>query len=417
MAKRAIGGIQRVADRLAVQSRAVRSAPAVNRSGLGNRDFTAPLRPPRIIIQFDDGHVTNYTVAWPILQSFRYVGSFGIITQNTDVDGGSMTGQMLKNLVQAGCTLQDHTKDHDAAKWGNPAQIATWRTDTQFSKNLFASLGLVVKVWNQPGGAGEQWTPELGVFLRAEAGYDWVAGSVDQDPATTWENFHPGMLDTPLRCGRWVFSWGANAPAQGWTWQAEVESIWGKVVNAWAVGVIPQMVFHNLVDPEPGLGLTELCTRIRAAGAQPVTFDEAVRLMLLPHETEYGQNLAPNLTKDLNNDGFVEGFNDWHWPGLVSVALDGATNSGVETKIFGPLPGKLAVSMLIKEAGTYTLNYTLYRIGSSYNYTTQLIQIAHPGGTKFTDLLDIGPTVDRVKISITSSGAFHLQSFTAVPLR
>lgn len=180
-------------------------------------------RIPAIVLQFDDGNITHYTVGWPILQAHGLVGSFGIVTGQTDVASWSMTGTQIRDLWNHGCALQDHTRNHNAAEWGSAAYASQWGPDILFSQNVFKThvfADLVkfdptrvmwVTAWNEPGGNGEGWTPELEDTL-IHYGYRYTAGAV----ALTndeWMNFHPGLLDNPFRLGRCVFSWGYNAPA------------------------------------------------------------------------------------------------------------------------------------------------------------------------------------------------------------
>ncbi len=62
-----------------------------------------------IVIMFDDGYVDNYTVAFPILQSYGFRATFSVVAR-----GGPsmMTAQQLAIMVQAGMEIGNHTMDH-----------------------------------------------------------------------------------------------------------------------------------------------------------------------------------------------------------------------------------------------------------------------------------------------------------------
>ena len=165
-------------------------------------------------IQFDDGHVTQYTRARPILMQYGLIGSFGIITGNTDVSPSAMTTDMLRELVLLGHQFQDHTKTHNALEWGDPVYAWQWPIDIAFSQSMFArvdaSLSPMV-AWNQPGGPGEGFTAQLRDTLKAY-GYKRAAGRVGLTGGQQ-KNLHYGLIDDPFSLGRGVYSWTWNAPA------------------------------------------------------------------------------------------------------------------------------------------------------------------------------------------------------------
>lgn len=64
-----------------------------------------------VILSFDDGYVDNYTDAFNILKKYDMIGTFFIITDNTD-GGGYMSLDMLREMKEAGMDLQNHTAHH-----------------------------------------------------------------------------------------------------------------------------------------------------------------------------------------------------------------------------------------------------------------------------------------------------------------
>jgi peptidoglycan/xylan/chitin deacetylase (PgdA/CDA1 family) len=71
--------------------------------------FTLPANP--VLLTFDDGYKDNYGNAFPILQKYKMVGDFGIVTS---VVGQSeyMTWDQLKEMKNAGMSFASHTDHH-----------------------------------------------------------------------------------------------------------------------------------------------------------------------------------------------------------------------------------------------------------------------------------------------------------------
>lgn len=66
-----------------------------------------------VVVSFDDGYVDNYTAAFPVLKENNMKGVFFIITDYiSDVAGGSMSIDMLKEMKAAGMEIENHTSNH-----------------------------------------------------------------------------------------------------------------------------------------------------------------------------------------------------------------------------------------------------------------------------------------------------------------
>lgn len=65
-----------------------------------------------VAITFDDGYSDNYTDAYRILKKYDMKGTFFIITNNTDNDGMFMDSKMLKEMVNSGMGIENHTSIH-----------------------------------------------------------------------------------------------------------------------------------------------------------------------------------------------------------------------------------------------------------------------------------------------------------------
>ena len=61
----------------------------------------AELPPRPVIITFDDGHLDNYTTAFPIMQKFGFTGVLYIVGNYMGTDG-YMTAAQIREMVMAG---------------------------------------------------------------------------------------------------------------------------------------------------------------------------------------------------------------------------------------------------------------------------------------------------------------------------
>lgn len=64
-----------------------------------------------LIITYDDGHITNYTVAFPILQEFGIKAAFFITIKNMNAAEGLKADQ-LREMAKYGMSIQSHTMTH-----------------------------------------------------------------------------------------------------------------------------------------------------------------------------------------------------------------------------------------------------------------------------------------------------------------
>ena len=63
------------------------------------------------VISVDDGHVNGYTIAWPIMQRYGFVGTFYVVTGHMG-DPGFLTWDMAAALAAAGNEIANHTVSH-----------------------------------------------------------------------------------------------------------------------------------------------------------------------------------------------------------------------------------------------------------------------------------------------------------------
>ena len=67
---------------------------------------TLPKHP--VIITFDDGYISNYTLAYPILKANKQKATVFVITKNIDKNPGSMTSKQLLKMDVNGFRVENH---------------------------------------------------------------------------------------------------------------------------------------------------------------------------------------------------------------------------------------------------------------------------------------------------------------------
>ena len=75
------------------------------------RDWLAGPRHPLVMMSFDDGHVSNYDLAFPLLHAHDATADFFV---NTDAVGrpGYVSWQQLREMADAGQSIQSHSHEH-----------------------------------------------------------------------------------------------------------------------------------------------------------------------------------------------------------------------------------------------------------------------------------------------------------------
>jgi peptidoglycan/xylan/chitin deacetylase (PgdA/CDA1 family) len=71
-----------------------------------------PVADHSVVITFDDGWMTQYLYALPILKQLGLTATFFVITAQAGVDPGYMNWQQLKELQSAGMTIEAHSRTH-----------------------------------------------------------------------------------------------------------------------------------------------------------------------------------------------------------------------------------------------------------------------------------------------------------------
>jgi peptidoglycan/xylan/chitin deacetylase (PgdA/CDA1 family) len=106
-----------------------------------------PLRP--VIISFDDGDISVYTDAFPVMREFGFVGVIYLVANRLNVDG-YMRPEQIQALAQAGWEVGSHSMTH-ANLTASDTLTAMEIIDSRAL--LEASLGLPVATFAYPFGA------------------------------------------------------------------------------------------------------------------------------------------------------------------------------------------------------------------------------------------------------------------------
>jgi peptidoglycan/xylan/chitin deacetylase (PgdA/CDA1 family) len=128
--------------------------------------------PKSVIITLDDGWITQYTIAWPILKKYEFPFTMFVYTEGLRpgghfAGGGMMSWDQLAEMRDAGVDIQAHSVTHQdlrkpydaiAKKKLNPEEYAAWlRNETAgVKKALEERLGIKVNAFAVPYGKHDE---------------------------------------------------------------------------------------------------------------------------------------------------------------------------------------------------------------------------------------------------------------------
>jgi len=366
-----------------------------------------------VVLQFDDGSVGHYTHGFRILEKYGLKGSFGPVTGGLDKTG-RLSGKQVQEMHRAGHEIHDHTFDHNAAFWGDPANRAAWIADIEKSRAILGKLGIATRGWNHPGGKGSRWTQELRDTLRPY--FDYVAGRVNLRPEEM-HNIHWNLKDDP-------FSLGYGGLGSWHSTQADAsrvaEEYKTRIADAVQQGLVTIPLWHVLKDEDGTVwGLEEICKFVRQNRLPVMRMADAVRA--IQHSREYfdaevDQIPNPGFLADYDNNGRPDGYQGCHYAPASLQTPSGARaaliESGASTWIYGPEPGRTRFSLAARSTDgrpcKLTPVVTMTEIDGSRQYhfgkprRLPSLQVAGPW-SEFDNVLDVGPDVDRVKIELDVS--------------
>jgi peptidoglycan/xylan/chitin deacetylase (PgdA/CDA1 family) len=134
------------------------------------RDWLGGGRPGATVLTFDDGHLSNYSLALPSLLEHGAGADFFVNPARVGTDGFADWAQ-LREMARLGMSIQSHGWDHRYFTALSPAEL---REDLRRSRtSIEDAIGQPVRLLAPPGGRMPAGLPAL----AAEAGYSHVLNS------------------------------------------------------------------------------------------------------------------------------------------------------------------------------------------------------------------------------------------------
>ncbi|HEY5768220.1 MAG TPA: polysaccharide deacetylase family protein [Terrimicrobium sp.] len=237
------------------------------------------------IVSIDDGYISGYSVAWPILKKFGYPFTMFIYTDY--VKGGPKSGgqsiswEQLAEMRDAGVDIQSHTVTHsslNAKKGKTDEQYQAWlKSELAGSKELLEkNLGIQVKAIAYPYGLHSDAVREA----AKQAGYE---------AAFTVYGQRIGHGADPTIIGRYAIeSTKPKVFEQAASFTGSVEG--GAGVMPAAVTMVTQpMEGETVSDPSPEIKANlatlgnvdpkSVTMRISGVGLVPATYDPQTKLV------------------------------------------------------------------------------------------------------------------------------------------
>lgn len=139
-----------------------------------NQGAALPMRP--VVISFDDGDITVYRTAFPIMKEFGYTGIMYIVGNRLETDGFMDTAE-IKEMIAAGWQVGSHSMTHtDLTK----STDVTWEL-SQSKTDLETALGVPISSFAYPFGLQTE-----GIMTSVSHYYSSAVGlgaTVDQAPS------------------------------------------------------------------------------------------------------------------------------------------------------------------------------------------------------------------------------------------
>jgi peptidoglycan/xylan/chitin deacetylase (PgdA/CDA1 family) len=133
---------------------------------------STPTSAVRTVISFDDGDVSGYTMAAPLLERHGLRGEFFVVSQWIGMPG-FMTPEQLRELTRRGHGVHSHSRTHARLPALTSAEIE--RELNGSKEELETMLGRPVTQFSIPGGAYDDRVVEI----AKRAGYTVVMNSVE----------------------------------------------------------------------------------------------------------------------------------------------------------------------------------------------------------------------------------------------
>lgn len=133
-------------------------------------DYNSLLKKP-IIITFDDGDISNYRYAFPLLQKYNFTATFFIIVGKIG-SSDAISWQQLREIRDGGMSIQSHTMTHSFLSDLDDERIH-WEL-TESKRILEDKIGRAVDYLALPGGRYNSTV----VKIAKEIGYKAICTSI-----------------------------------------------------------------------------------------------------------------------------------------------------------------------------------------------------------------------------------------------
>ncbi|MBV9491653.1 MAG: polysaccharide deacetylase family protein [Verrucomicrobia bacterium] len=289
-------------DTLAISPAEFRSQmQALKDSGISvisMKDFLAWRRSERSIplkscvITIDDGFVSGYTVAWPILKEYGYPCTLFIYTSYIGAGGKSITWNQLAEMRDAGVDIESHTISHRDLRHAPKGQdYQAWLHNEIYNSKaiLEEKLGIKVSVFAFPYGTHNEAVRKTAM----EAGYEalftvygqhmGIDAQADQLGRYAVESKQPNIFKAALDFG--PDSDSGSGPV---TMQLAAASMLTQPLNDEHISNLKPTIKANLAsmgDVEPG----SVEMRVSGFGLVPAQYDAKTKLVTYA----FTQNLVP----------------------------------------------------------------------------------------------------------------------------
>lgn len=246
------------------------------------------------IISIDDGYISGYSVAWPILKKFGYPFTMFIYTDyvkgGKNAGGLSMTWDQLAEMRDAGVDIESHTVSHSAlnAKKGKTdEQYREWLMgELAGSKQLLEQkLGIEVKALAFPYGLHNEVVRETAKAAGYEAAFTVYGQRLAHDAGAMLlgryaiESMHPKIFEQAAS-----FTGAVEGSASGVAGGGLAE-----VMPASATMLTQPMDGSTISDPTPEIKINlaalgaidpkSVVMRISGMGPVPAKYDEKSKLL------------------------------------------------------------------------------------------------------------------------------------------
>ena len=250
------------------------------------------IAPKSAVITIDDGYVSGYNVAWPILKQFGYPFTMFIYTNYINVGGKSISWAQLEEMRDAGVDIESHTVSHkDLRRAPKGQEYNAWLHNELFaSKQLLEDkLGIKIVALAFPYGTYNENVRKASQAAGYEAAFTVYGQHMGIDaPADLLgryavESMHPNIFKSAIEFN----SSEGNQPGVE-SEQLAVASMITEPMNEERVANTRPTIKANLAS----MGAVESGSvemRISGYGVVPATYDAQTKLV----SYVFTQNLMP----------------------------------------------------------------------------------------------------------------------------